>query len=213
MSKLKILIHPTYFPNIATAAVWTQHDICWETWDNYQKQTFRNRSYICTDQGRQMLSIPVSHTGGDQGRQLYRDVRPDNLYPWQRQHWRGLQTAYRSSPFFEYFEQDLYPLFHHKYDFLLDFNFQCIEVICGCLGLAMPEVRTSDYQLEVVSMIDARFLVNAKLKNSITQVPYTQVFQDKHGFVPELSVLDLIFNEGNLALDYLKDIKLDFIHA
>ncbi|MGB5237093.1 MAG: WbqC family protein [Flavobacteriaceae bacterium] len=210
---MKFLLHPTYCPDIITAAVAVQKDICWEVWDNYQKQTYRNRCYICTDQGRHMLSIPIKHAGGAEGRQLYRDVRPDNQYPWQRLHWRSLETAYRSSPFFEFFEEDFAPLFHRKFDFLLDFNFQTIETITQCLDQDNKTEQTTHFQKETDSMIDARFLVNAKAQPPSPQSTYTQVFQDKHGFVSGLSVLDLIFNEGNSALDYLQNINLNFSHA
>lgn len=190
-----------------------QHDICWEVWDNYQKQTYRNRCYISTDQGKHLLSIPIQHTGGAEGRQLYRDVRPDNQYPWQRQHWRSLQTAYRSSPFFEFFEEEFAPLYHRDFDFLLDFNFQIIETISRCLELDMASEQTTGFSIEIDTMTDARFLVNSKKEPLAELKEYHQVFQDKHGFVPGLSVLDLLFNEGNSALEYLQDIKLKIIHA
>ncbi len=212
-SELKFLLHPSYCPDIITIAVAVQHDICWEAWDNYQKQTYRNRCYICTDQGRHSLSIPIKHAGGSQGRQLYRDVRPDNQYPWQRQHWRSLQTAYRSSPFFEFFEEDFEPLYQRKFDFLLDFNFQIIETIARCLDHDIGSEQTTKFEVETNSITDARFLVNAKIELPVNLDPYNQVFQDKHGFVPGLSVLDLLFNEGNSALGYLQAINLKFIYA
>ena len=119
-----------------------QNEIIWEIADNYQKQTYRNRCYICTDQGKHILSIPIKHVGGDQGRQKYKDVKLENDYQWQRQHWRTLETAYRTSPFFEYYEDEIVPLFEKKYDFLMDFNFKTIEVIYDCLQIEMPTERT-----------------------------------------------------------------------
>lgn len=210
---MKFLLHPSYCPDIVTTALVAQHDICWEVWDNYQKQTYRNRCYISTDQGKHLLSIPIKHAGGAEGRQLYRDVRPDNQYPWQRLHWRGLQTAYRSSPFFEFFEEDFAPLYHQRFGFLLDFNFRTIEIITRCLDLEMKSEQTSGFNVGTDTMTDARFLVNAKTERPVKLKPYNQVFQDKHGFVAGLSVLDLLFNEGNSALDYLRDINMKFIHA
>ncbi|MGB5355697.1 MAG: WbqC family protein, partial [Eudoraea sp.] len=85
---MDVLIHPSYLPNIASFAAISQKKILWEVHDNYQKQTYRNRSYICTDQGRFMLSIPIIHKGKEQGRQLYKDVELENTSRWQRQHWR-----------------------------------------------------------------------------------------------------------------------------
>ena len=108
---MRLLLHPSYFPNIATFAAMIQNEVRWEVEDNYQKQTYRNRCYICTDKGRHLLNIPIKHVGGDQGRQKYKEVLVDNDYPWQRNHWRTLQTAYRTSPFFEFYEDDLAPVY------------------------------------------------------------------------------------------------------
>ena len=181
--------------------------------DNYQKQTYRNRCYICTDQGKHMLSIPIKHVGGSDGRQLYRDVRLDNDYPWQRTHWRTLQTAYRASPFFEFFEEDLSSLFEKKFQFLLDYNLRTIEAVCECLEISMPTDKSLQYQISPADFIDARYLVNAKRGMNIDQKPYLQVFQDRHGFIGDLSILDLLFNEGNAAISYLEDLEINPDHA
>lgn len=210
---MTVLLHPSYFPNISTFATMARYPVCWEVWDNYQKQTYRNRCYICTDQGRHMLSIPIKHIGGKHGRQLYRDVRLDNTYPWQRQHWRTLQTAYRASPFFEFFEADLEPLYTKKFRYLLDFNFHTIELICECLNITRPTQMTETYMEAETDMIDGRMLINAKKELQVDYKPYTQVFQDRHGFVPNLSILDLLFNEGNAANTYLQNLKLEWINA
>lgn len=156
-----------------------------------------------------MLTIPIKHRAGKQGRQLYRDVMVDKDYPWQRLHWRSLQTAYRSSPFFEFYEEDLAPLFTTDFKFLMDFNFNTIEVICDCLQIRMPVSRTKNYEEYVNSMKDARFLVKAKQDHPYHYKTYTQVFQQKHGFIDNLSILDLLFNEGNAALAYLEELKID----
>ena len=132
-----ILLHPTYFPNIATFAAIVQNDVVWEMHDNYQKQTYRNRCYICTDQGKHMR-----HVGGDEGRQKYAAVRLDNAYQWQRQHWRTLQTTYRTSPFFEFYEEDIAPLFENDFEHLLDFNLKTIATICRCLQVPIPSEKT-----------------------------------------------------------------------
>ena len=207
------ILHPAYFPNIATMAVLSTRSCIWEVHDYYQKQTYRNRSHICTDQGRQIMSIPIKHVGGKQGKQYYRDVRIDNHYPWQRQHWRTLQTAYRSSPFFEYYEDDLSPLYHSKYYFLLDFNFSCIEVVAELLEVPLPTMKTDIYEPAPEGLMDMRVLINAKKNLPFDQEPYTQVFVEKHGFIENVSILDLLFNKGTLALDYLRSQHLNFLHA
>ncbi len=208
-----ILLHPAYFPNIATFSAMMQHRVIWEISDNYQKQTYRNRCYICTDQGKHKLTIPIKHVGGDQGKQKYKDVRLDNDYQWQRQHWRTLQTAYRTSPFFEFYEEDLAPLFKHRFDFLLDFNFNAIAHICKCLEVEMPTDKKNKYEKSFPEGRDARFLVNAKKEIVFTPKKYMQVFGDRHGFIKNVSVLDLLFNEGTSALSYLQNQKPIFFNG
>lgn len=210
---MDLLLHPTYLPNVITYAAIVQHNVIWEVCDNYQKQTYRNRAFICTDQGRFMLTIPIKHAGGLQGRQQYKDVKLDNDYKWQRQHWRTFQTAYRTSPFFEFYEDDLEPLFMQKYDYLLDFNFKAIEIIADCLQFNLNANYSKVYELQPQQVFDARFLVDAKNSVSIKQKVYTQVFKDRHGFIENCSVLDLLFNEGTASIDYLMSQNLDFLNA
>jgi hypothetical protein len=205
---MPFLIHPTYFPTISVFSLLAQKECIWEVQDNYQKQTYRNRCYICTDQGKHMLNIPIQHVGGNQGRQLYKEVRVDNEYKWQRQHWRTLQTAYRTSPFFEYYEDDLAPLFHTNYKFLLDFNFEAIEIIGDCLQVAIPVKKTKEYYVQPTDMKDVRFLVSAKKSVGVNFPLYTQVFGQRHGFLDNLSILDLLFNEGTSAPAYLENLSL-----
>ncbi|WP_299534904.1 WbqC family protein [Ulvibacterium sp.] len=213
------LLHPTYFPNIAIFSVITRDRVLWEIEDNYQKQTYRNRCYISTDQGKHMLTIPIKHVGGKEGRQKYKEVRLDNSYSWQRQHWRTLQTAYRTSPFFEYYEDDIAPLFREKHFSLLDFNLRTIETVCNCLQIEMPLEKTVTYhknvktQNPIPKILDARHLVNAKKEIRFVQETYTQVFGSRNGFIENLSVLDLLFNEGPHTVSFLKNQNLDFIYA
>ncbi len=210
---MKTLLHPTYFPDIATFAVIVQNDIQWEVEDNYQKQTYRNRCYVCTDLGRHMLSIPIQHVGGDQGRQKYKEVLLDNSYSWQRQHWRTLQTAYRTSPFFEFYEDDMAPLYQQTFEKLLDFNLKTVQTICNCLQIDMAEEKTDGYETEPSNVQDSRFLVSAKQKLEVRQEEYVQVFGDRHGFVENTSVLDLLFNEGTNAMAYLQNQNTDFLNV
>jgi hypothetical protein len=205
---MDLLINPGYFPNCITMACLVQENITWEVSDNYQKQTYRNRCYIATDRGRLMLSIPIQHVGGATGRQPYRDVRLENSYPWQRQHWRSLETAYRAAPFFEYYEADLKPLFETSFTFLLDLNLAAIEALCCLLQLPFPEAQTTSFETNPEDTRDARFLIEAKRKDPCPVPRYTQVFQERHGFLPNLSTLDLLFNEGTESAEYLRSIQL-----
>lgn len=213
MSPLSTLLHPTYLPNIITFGFIVQRQIIWEVQDNFQKQTFRNRAHVCTDRGKLMLNIPIKHVGKYQGRQYYKDVKIDNREPWQRQHWRTLQTAYRTSPFFEYYEDDIAPIYENPYTYLLDYNLEVCSLICDCLQIKMPESRTTSYTVRPTDMEDARFLVNAKKEVQADLPFYHQVFGERHGFLKNMSILDLLFNEGTRALTYLGHLNLPVLDA
>lgn len=205
---MSVLLHPGYFPNIITFAVIAQQKVIWEKHDNYQKQTFRNRCHICTDRGKQTLTIPIVHSKSGKEKQKYAVVQPDNSYLWQRQHWRTLQTAYRTSPFFEYYEDEITPLFDTDYNSLFEFNLATIEAICNCLQINMPNTFTESYEVHPAKYKDYRPLIEAKRKTGTQLASYTQVFSDRHDFIPNTSILDLLFNEGTSALSYLKEIEV-----
>lgn len=205
---MEVLLHPGYFPNCHTMAVIAQHGVVWEVWDNFQKQTYRNRCYIATDQGELMLNVPIKHVGGTTGRQVYRDVRIENAYPWQRQHWRGLATAYRSAPFFEYYEADLRPVFDTSFNFLMDLNLETINCLCRLLDLPFPACQSTQFQIQPEAMQDGRGLIRSKDDDPGNMQQYPQVFQERHGFLKNLSTLDLLFNEGPAAKGYLEAVTL-----
>lgn len=207
---MKILIHPSYFPSIATFAAIVQHEVIWEAHDNFQKQTYRNRCYISTDKGKHMLNIPITHVGGKEGRQKYIDVHTENSYNWKKEHWRTLETAYRTSPFFEFYEDDIRPIYEGDDDSLYNLNLKTIEAISSCIGISTPSEKTDTYQVAPTAHFDARFLVEAKKEKDWNLEPYTQVFEERHGFITNLSILDLLFNEGTNTLNYLKNISLGY---
>ena len=203
---MKIVIHPTYFSNIAhfSAIVKAKH-VVFEMDDNFLKQTYRNRTYIYGANGKLGLNIPVIHS--QKNRQKYRDVKIFNDDNWQSLHWKSLLSAYRTSPFFEYYEDELQHLFTKKTDFLLDFNMHCFDVICECLQLDLNTSKTETYQKTFDDKIDFRHLVYAKKEPLYNFKNYIQVFNNKHGFIENLSILDLLFNEGPNALNYLESQK------
>ena len=206
---MKAIIHPTYFPSIAHFIVLTQNQAIFETEDNYQKQTFRNRSHIYGANGKQTLSIPVKHTKTIK-RQKYKDVKIENDFAWQRQHWKSIETAYRSTPFFEFYEDDLCPLFEKPEKWLLEFNLKTIQILARLLAIEVPKTNTKNYQktYESENYKDFRSLVNAKKQQLFPFENYTQVFTTKFGFLNDLSGLDLLFNQGPTAQDYLSTQKL-----
>jgi WbqC-like protein family len=201
-------LHPTYFPNISHfVGIANADNIVFEVEDNYQKQTYRNRTHIYGANGKLSLSIPVKHT--HKNRQIYKDVKIINDTNWQLSHWKSLQSAYRTSPFFEFYEDELAPLFHEKHNYILEFNFKCINIIADCLQLDLNYETTSFYKKEIPNSHDLRFLVNARKESEQHFEPYTQVFSNKHGYINNLSILDLLFNEGTNALSYLHSQKLE----
>jgi len=203
---MDILIHPTYFPSISHFAAMAQSgSITFEMEDNFQKQTNRNRTYIYSPNGIQLLNIPIKHS--KEKHQKTKDVKLETAFDWQKQHFKSLEAAYRTSPFFEYFEDSLMPVFTKKHTFLMDLNFETMEIVSKCLTMPFEFGKTEEYFHEVSAITDFRNLANGK-KDTAAFEPYTQVFGDKFGFINNLSILDLIFNEGRFALDYLKNQKL-----
>lgn len=199
---MNIIIHPTYFPNVAHfVAMVHAKNIVFEVDDNFLKQTYRNRTYVYGANGKLTLNVPVIHSQKD--RQKYRDVKIFNEEKWQLNHWKSLLSAYRTSPFFEYYEDELQPLFNNKVEFILDFNLKCFEVICDCLQLDLNITKSVSFEKIVHDKTDFRHLVNAKKEQPQEFNTYTQVFSNKHGFIGNLSILDLLFNEGPNALTYL----------
>lgn len=203
---MEALLHPTYFPSISQFAVMAQADkIIFEMEDNFQKQTNRNRMYIYSPNGVQLLNIPVKHA--KDGLPLKtKDVQLDTTFDWQKQHFKSLEAAYRNSPFFEFFEDDIRPIFEKKYTFLMDLNLQTIEIVSKCLRMPFEINKTSDY-LQIPIETDLRNLANGK-KDTYQFESYPQVFEEKFGFQNNLSILDLLFNEGSHSLAYLKSQKL-----
>lgn len=196
-----ILIYPTYFPSISHyIAMINAKTVTFEAEDTFQKQTNRNRMYIHSPNGIQMLNISVKH---DSTNSQFKDIKIDNQNNWQKNHFKSLEAAYKNSPFYEYFVDDFRPLFEKKHEFMLDLNFEIFELVNDALGISIPFEKTTEYFHEVTDKTDFRHLVNGK--KDITQIePYTQVFEDKNGFINNLSILDLLFNEGRYAVDYLK---------
>ena len=201
-----ILIHPTYFPSISHyVAIVQAESVTFEMEDNFQKQTNRNRMYIYSPNGIQMLNIPIKHSKDKH--QKYKDVRIENDFGWQKNHFKSLEAAYRTSPFFEYFEDDFRPLFQKKHEFLMDLNYEIFQLVNDSLGINIQPEKTTEFFHEVSDYTDFRPLVNGK-KDTTQLEEYTQVFNEKHGFINNLSILDLLFNEGRYAVDYLKNQQL-----
>lgn len=198
-----MLLYPTYFPNIAHfVAILTSENLIFEVCDNYQKQTFRNRSEIYGANGKLALSVPVSYT--QKQRQQSKDVLISSTDDWQSHHQKSLDSAYKMSPFYEFYIDDLMPLFKTNFKFLLDLNLKCFELLSEAIQFNTSFSLTESFTILVNDKKDFRYLVNAKKNTGFQFDKYTQVFTEKHGYLPNLSILDLLFNEGPNTINYLE---------
>lgn len=172
-----------------------------DRFEHYPKQTYRTRAKIGTANGILELFVPIVH--GRKEHVAMKDVRINYEFDWQRLHWMSLQTAYRSSAFFEFYEDDFAVLYNKKHSFLFDFNILQLELILKCLKLNSSLTYTESYQ-DVQSGPDLRRAIHPK-KQSLwaDHTPYYQVFQDKNGFLSDLSIVDLLFNQGPQSKSYL----------
>ena len=196
------LFIPTYFSPISQySEMMNANEIEFEMEDNFQKQSYRNRCYIYNSNGKQLLSIPVKHIDKE-GRKKTKDTLVENDFPWQDQHFKSLKSAYRTSPFFDFLEEEIAPIFNKKYKYLQDVNIDTFLFVKDTLQLEQRFKKTTSYQTESGSE-DFRILADRKHQPKKIVDRYIQMFDDKHGFKPNLSILDLIFMEGPNALSYL----------
>ena len=170
------LLQTTYFGPVQWFQKLVRYDHCLvEQYDSFQKQTYRNRCVIATANGVQALAIPVEHNDS----QYTRDIRISDHNQWRRVHWNALQSAYNESPFFEYYADDIRPFFEKKYDFLIDYNEAIRQKMCELIDITSLPAKGG------------------------RQMLYYQLFSDRHGFMADLSIVDLLFNMGPESIFYL----------
>jgi len=198
------LFIPTYFGPISQySEILKSEKIVFEMEDNFQKQSYRNRCYIYNSNGKQLLNIPViDKNRGTSQRKKTKDLLVDNNANWQDNHLKSLQTAYRTSPFYEFYEDDLLSIFTKNYKFLQDVNIDTHLFITDALQISQQYSTTKVYNVDS-DETDFRELANVKHQPKKIVDKYIQMFDDKHGFIANLSVLDLIFMEGPNAISYL----------
>ena len=167
---------------------------------HYQKQTYRNRCTIYGANGRLNLTIPIQHTKAKQ-HQKDGEVKIMWEQDWQKQHWKSLESAYRSSPFFEFYEDELQEVFFQRPKSLMKYNLNLLQCLMEWLGLDIDLEFADEYK---PFNEEENQLIQAKKETVVALPPYTQVFENKHGFLSNLSVLDLIFNHGPESSIYLE---------
>lgn len=174
-----------------------------EAAENYLKQTYRNRCLIAAANGPLSLSIPIVKP--DTLKCLTKDIRISDHGNWRHLHWNAISSAYNSSPFFEYYEDDFAPFYEKKYDFLFDFNEELRQMVCNLLDIHPHVVFTTDFETEVENDFRGISPKRESGDSTFCPKPYYQVFKDKHGFIPNLSIIDLLFNTGNEGILVLRD--------
>ena len=204
---MQLLTHPLYLaPLPLYVQLYMADRLIIDADAPFVKQTFRNRTVIATENGTQTLTIPVVH----QGRQAMRDVRISEHGNWRHLHWNALVSAYRKSPFFEYYADDFEHFYRQKDGFLMDFNLQLHTLICELLGLerSVEILQNSSIEAEKNDVLDSRHVAEPGVLVSgckIVVEPYYQVFAGRNGFIPNLSIVDLLFNMGPEGLVVLRD--------
>lgn len=192
-----------------------------ERYDHFVKQTYRNRCLIATTNGIQALSIPVegpAKEGASLSKTVMKDIRISDHGNWRHLHWNALLSAYGESPFFEYYADDIRPFYEKRWEYLFDFNMEITQMMCELLDVRanisttdhylLPQGATTEDELPMKSGFFDDFREVIRPKHPLPDAsfeprPYYQVYQQKHGFLPNLSILDLLFNMGNEAILYL----------
>ncbi|MFV0531093.1 MAG: WbqC family protein [Flavobacteriales bacterium] len=203
---MKSVLLPIHlFPSIEYYAYLVQAKYCiFEGEDHYQKQTYRNRYTIYGSNGKLNLNIPIQHKTDSR---YYKDTKISYDTDWQHLHIKSLKSAYQSSPFFEFYEDDIIPLFTSKETYLMDFNIKSFILINDLIQFDIKIEKTTEY-LHQPELFDLRNHFNTKKESHQEFEPYIQVFSQKKEFIKNLSILDLLFNEGTNTLTYLKKHKI-----
>ncbi|MBT5392767.1 MAG: hypothetical protein HOL18_02140 [Flavobacteriaceae bacterium] len=196
----KIMV-PPYFGPISCWKQIINSNILWDVHQNYVKQSYRNRTFIHSANGLHKLTIPVKHS---KIKFPMLNAEIDNKIAWQKNHWRSIQTAYSSSPFFEFYKDSLEQVYNKKYTYLVKFNFDMIKLVFEWLDIEIKLKLSKEYKVVYDDSLDLRKKIDNQ-KHSISKNKiYNQVFFEKNGFLNDLSIIDLIFNEGPNSLSYLK---------
>ncbi len=206
MERDAVLLSAAYCGPVAYFALIIRSRVVYlDPFEHYLKQSCRNRCTILGPNGPASLTIPVEH--GNPGVSPLRDTRIAYHEPWQRTHWRTLRTAYGNSPFFEDYASGLVPFYNRRFPFLFDYNREYLLALTGLLGLEREVRLTSGYGQVPEKHMDYRAVALPGRRNcnppGMLFPAYTQVFEDKFPFVPNLSILDLLFNTGPQAVELL----------
>lgn len=207
--KEAILLELQYLPPIHYFAKMVQYGEVWiEQWEHYSKGSYRNRCHIATANGLMRLSVPLEKGKNEQ--MPIREVRIAYEEPWQRQHWAGIRSAYGRAPFFDFYTEELAPFFAMEWEYLFDFNAALLQKLVELAGVSVPLKYTETYwETPPADILDFRNSIFPKKHRQKTDPhfaapKYRQLFEERHGFMPNLSILDLLFCTGPQTLLYLE---------
>ncbi|WP_394369181.1 WbqC family protein [Chryseobacterium paridis] len=207
MNMKNVLLPVFYLPPISWFSVFlnAENEVAFEQFENFPKQTYRNRTNIYGANGKLSLIIPISHTG----KRALKEIEVSNREDWRKLHWKSIKTAYQSSPYFEFYEDKLIKLFELKENYLLDFNIKGLEIIQQILKTEKAYSLNEEY-IKNPEEINFREKFSTKIPSEYEMENYYQTFSDKLGFLNDLSILDLICNKGPESLTYIKNIKQSY---
>lgn len=202
---MKILLPIFYLPPVSWFSVFLHHDseVVFEQYENFPKQTYRNRANIYGANGKLSLIIPIHHNG----KRAMKDIEISYSENWQHLHWKSIKNAYQSSPYFEFYEDHLKQIFDSEEKSLIKFNLRALEIILKLLKTEKAYSLNDEYARNPAE-INYREKFSAKQPSEFEMDEYYQTFSDKLGFLADLSILDLLCNKGPESLTYIQNIKL-----
>lgn len=201
---MKILLPLFYLPPVSWFAVFfdEENQTVIEQYENFPKQTYRNRTVIYGANGRLSLIIPINHNG----KRVMKEIEMSHRENWLKIHWKSIKTAYQSSPYFEFYEDRLEGIFNFKTDSLMEFNLNALKIILEILKTEKTFSLNTEFS-KTPKEENYRDFFSAKKPSEFQMEEYYQTFSDKMGFEKDLSILDLICNKGPESLTYFRNIQ------
>ena len=203
MTEIGAVLPMFYLPPVEYFVQLNQHktNILIEHEEHLIKQTYRNRAHIYSPDGVLALTVPLIK--GSKVHTKVKDVKISYDFNWQRLHWLSLQNCYRRSAYFEFYEDAFAPFYHNRFEYLFEYNEQLLQTVLKLLKIKAEYKLTDTYQAEYADMADFRLSITPKKETQLNQKPYFQLFEERHGFLKNLSIVDLLFNQGPQAMQYL----------